>query len=45
MSALLLLLLTAPASAEDDGPGPSTSETALKWLRDSAEYHAITTQT
>ncbi|MFT4627433.1 MAG: 5'-nucleotidase (lipoprotein e(P4) family) [Myxococcota bacterium] len=41
MLTLLLFLTSAPAA--DDGPGPATSETALKWVRDSAEYYALTT--
>ena len=39
-----LLLALSVALAADDGPGPTTADTALKWVRDSAEFHALTAQ-
>jgi 5'-nucleotidase (lipoprotein e(P4) family) len=42
MTLTLALCLLQGALANED-PGPPTTETALKYVRDSAEYHAITT--
>jgi 5'-nucleotidase (lipoprotein e(P4) family) len=46
MTALLLMAaLAVPAfAAEPDAFGPPTAQTALKYVRDSAEYHALATQ-
>ncbi len=44
--ALFLTLLSPLAIAAEAAEAPAhTSETALKWVRDSAEYHGLTTQT